>query len=157
MSYSGRIFTKFSFHQSFLRIYSFQYLDSDLSHSHRPQWSVTGQKFNQNREISVKEMAKKVLLKNLPKSLLLFWRFSVYQSFLWERTLSASIVSWLALSSFLTDLASWLFKKYSVKRAKFGSRKTGIWNYTIRLFVYMDRFNKLWLAVGHYVNIKFSH
>ena len=42
---TGRTYSKFPLHKSFLRIYCFQYLDGDLCHimyhSHRPHWLVT--------------------------------------------------------------------------------------------------------------------
>jgi len=46
-------FSLFSFRQIFLQIY-FQYLYGDLCHFHWPHRLVTGQKFSQNCESSVK-------------------------------------------------------------------------------------------------------
>ena len=70
---TGRTFSEFSFHQRFYRIYRFHNLDGDFCHSHQPHWLVTGQKFTQTCQISVKETAEKLLFKSLAKSLLIFW------------------------------------------------------------------------------------
>ena len=114
--YTGRTFSKCSFHQSFLRIYSFQYFDGNFCHPHRPHRLVTGQKFSQEKSFSSK------IFENL---ILYFDNFPFIKAFNGNEIFRTSIVS----CAILSDLARCSFKKKSDKTVKFWSRKAEILKY----------------------------